>query len=175
MRLACVLALAVGLLPAQATKGIAGSAGGLKWTAPSRWKADPPRPMRAATYRVPAAAGDKEDGECAVFFFGAGQGGAVQANIDRWIAQFSNPTKPKTGKQTINGIPVTTIDLSGTYKQSAGGPMSGKTEDKPGYRLLGGIAEGTQANIFFKFTGPAKTVVAAEKEFEAVLKSIKKE
>lgn len=175
MRLACVLALAVGLLPAQAAKGIAGSAGGLKWTAPSRWKADPPRPMRAATYRVPAAAGDKDAGECAVFFFGAGQGGGVQANIDRWIAQFSNPSKPKTAKQTINGIPVTTIDLTGTYKQSVGGPMTGKTEDKPGYRLLGGIAEGTQANIFFKFTGPAKTVAAAEKEFEAVLKSIKKE
>lgn len=175
MRLACVLALVVGLLPAQAAKGIAGSAGGLKWTAPSRWKADPPRPMRAATYRVPAAPGDKEDGECAVFYFGAGQGGAVQANVDRWIAQFKESPKPETSKQTIKGVPVTIIDVRGTYKQSVGGPMTGKTEDKPGYRLLGGIAEGAQGNIFFKFTGPVKTVFAAEEEFKAVLKSIKKE
>jgi hypothetical protein len=167
--------LGVTLLPAQASKGIPGSAGGLKWTAPARWKAEPQRPMRAATYQVPAAAGDKENGECTVFFFGAGQGGGVQANIDRWIAQFKDPSKPKTAKLNINGISVTTIDLTGTYKQAVGPPMAGKTEDKPGYRLLGGIAEGAQANIFFKFTGPAKTVAAAEKEFDAVLKSIKKE
>lgn len=174
-RYAFAILLAVTLLSAQGAKGIPGSAGGLKWTASSRWKSDAPRPMRAATYQVPAAAGDKEGGECVVYFFGAGQGGGVQANLDRWVTQFKESPKPKTGKQTINGLAVSTFDAAGTYMQAVGGPMSGKTTDKPGYRMLGAIVEGPQANIFIKFTGPAKTVAASEKEFDALLKSFKKE
>ncbi len=73
----CFLAaMAVG--PAQAE-----SAGGLSWTAPPTWKSQGARPMRAATYVVPPSGGDKEPGECAVYFFGAGQGGSVQANVRR--------------------------------------------------------------------------------------------
>ena len=98
--------------------------------------------MRAATYSVPSASGDQEGGECAVFFFGPGQGGAVQANIDRWIGQFEQPDgKPSSERatqrrETINAITVTTIDLSGTFL--GGGPgMGSAAPKKPGYRLLG--------------------------------------
>lgn len=132
--------------------------------------------MRAATYVVPAAAGDKEDGECAVFYFGPGQGGGVEDNLKRWIGQFQQPDgKPsdKAGqirKQTVNGLAVTTIDLSGTYL--SGGPMSPVKTPKPGYRLLGAIVEAPQGPVFFKFTGPAKTVAAGEAAFQAMLKSI---
>jgi hypothetical protein len=45
---------------------------------------------------------------------------------------------------------------------------------KAGYRLLGAIVEGPDGDIFFKLTGPAKTVAAAQDEFQAMLKSIKK-
>src|SRR2546422_6210094 len=86
------------------------SAGGIQWMAPPGWKAEAPRPMRAATYRVPAVAGDKEDGECAVFYFGPGQGGGVNENIQRWVGQFQTEAKPQIKKQTINGLAVTTID-----------------------------------------------------------------
>jgi hypothetical protein len=131
--------------------------------------------MRAATYLIPAASGDSENGECAVFFFGPGQGGGVEANIKRWIDQFEQPDgKPseqlaKQGKQTINGLSVTTIDLGGTFK--GGGPMMGQGEKKPGYRLLGAIVEGPQGAVFFKLTGPAKTVAAAQQEFQSLLRS----
>ena len=83
--------------------------------------------MRAATYLIPAATGDPEGAECAVF---ANIGGGVQANVDRWIGQFELPgggdpnTKAKTGKQTINGLSVTTIDLLGTY--TGGGVAMGR-------------------------------------------------
>jgi hypothetical protein len=154
----------------------ADTAGGIRWTAPSGWKSQGERPMRAATYAVPAAPGDKEDGECAVFYFGAGQGGGVQDNIDRWIGQFQQPNgKPskdvaRTAKQTINGLPVTTIDLTGTYL--AGGPMMASKMPRPGYRLLGAIVEGPQGGVFFKFTGPAKTVAAGQAAFQSMLKSV---
>ena len=149
------------------------SAGGLQWTAPAAWKVQPERPMRAATYAVPAVAGDKEDGECAVFYFGPGQGGGVEANIQRWVSQFETSAKPQTAKKTINGLAVTTVDLSGTYLASAG-PMAPTKTSKPGYRLLGAIVEGPQGGVFFKFTGPAKTVAAGQAAFDKMLAGIRR-
>ena len=142
------------------------SAGGIQWTAPPGWKAEAPRAMRAATYRVPAAPGDKEDGECGVFYFGPGQGGSVDDNIQRWTGQFQTNAKPQIRKQTINGVPVTTIDLSGAYL--AGGAA------KPGYRLLGAIAEAPQGGVFFKFTGPAQTVGGHQAAFQKMIQSIRR-
>jgi hypothetical protein len=133
--------------------------------------------MRAATYIIPAAAGDGEGAECAVF---KNIGGGVAANIKRWIDQFeqtdgsSSDSKAKQNKETINGLNVSTVDLTGTFK-GGGMAMAGQpTAKKPGYRLLGAIVETPQGEIFFKLTGPEKTVAAAQPEFQSLLKSIKK-
>jgi len=75
-----ILLLSVALIPSGV---LAESAAGVQWTAPAGWTTRGPAPMRAATYTIPAAPGDQADGECAVYFFGAGQGGSPQANIDR--------------------------------------------------------------------------------------------
>src|SRR5207302_2044911 len=105
------------------------SAASLTWTAPASWKNLGSRPMRAATYVVPAAPGEKEDGECGVFYFGPGQGGSVEANLDRWINQFEQPDgRPskqaaQVRKRTIHGIAITTVDVSGAYS-GMGGPMA---------------------------------------------------
>ncbi len=157
------------------------SAGGLSWTVPAGWKAQGQKPMRAATYSVPAGKGDSEPGECAVFYFGPGQGGAVDANIKRWIGQFKQPdNKPsdqraKTGKRTVNGLQVTTIDLSGTYVQSMGPSAPMAPVNKPNYRLLGAIVEGPQGPVFFKFTGPVKAVAASEATFNTLVQSVKRQ
>jgi hypothetical protein len=135
---------------------------GLKWTAPAGWKAESgSRPMRAATYTV-------GDAECAVYFFGQGQGGGIQANLDRWESQFQGSIS-KTGKRTIHGLPVTTIDVSGNYNGMTGGGAP-----KPGYRMLGAIVENPAGNVFFKFTGPAKTIAANEAKFNQLLDSVTK-
>lgn len=154
---------------------LAESASGVKWKAPTAWKSQGDRPMRAATYSAPAAAGDAEPGEVAVFYFGPGQGGGVQANIDRWIGQF--PTKsgaPKTTKSTVAGMGVTVIDVAGTYGASSS-PMSQEKVNKPGFRMLGAIVEAPQGAVFFKFTGPAKTVASHEAAFQSMIKAIVKE
>jgi hypothetical protein len=65
----------------------ADSGGGLRWDASAGWKPDAQRPMRLATYTI-AATGDHEGAECGVYYFGPGQGGSIQANLDRWIGQF---------------------------------------------------------------------------------------
>lgn len=159
--------------------GLAETAAGIKWTMPAGWKSEGSRPMRAAAYRVPASAGDKEDGECGAFFFGPGQGGSVTSNLNRWVGQFVQPDgKPseqaaQVQKRTINGLTVTTVEVSGTYT-GAGGPMSATKSSNPGYRLLGAIVEAPQGLVFFKFTGPAKTVAANQAAFQSLLKSIGK-
>lgn len=148
-----------------------GGSGAIKWTTPARWKAGPPRQMRTATYLIPAATGDSEEAECAVF---TNIGGGVQANIDRWVGQFEKTDRSPIQKQvTINNLLVTTVDVSGTFK--GGGPTMGQSSaSKASYRLLGAIAEGPEGEVFFKLTGPAKTVAAAQAEFQAMLKSLKK-
>ena len=154
---------------------LADSASGVKWKMPAAWKAQGERPMRVATYTIPAAPGDKDPGEMAVFYFGPGQGGGVQANIERWEGQLSQKTGPsKTAKTSVAGMPVTSVDVSGTYAISAG-PMSPEKVNKPGYRMLGYIVEAPKGAVFFKFTGPSKTVAANEAAFLGMIKGITKE
>jgi hypothetical protein len=157
---------------------VAQSAGGIKWTPSKRWSVEPARPMRAATYKAPAAPGDSEAAECAVNFFGAGQGGTVDANIKRWTGMFQTPggqpVTGKTEKSTVNGVKVTTLDISGTYIASSG-PMMASGAPKANSRMLAAIAEGKAGTVFFKFAGPKKTVTAGEAEFKAMLSSIKPE
>ncbi|WPB77970.1 hypothetical protein KYC5002_02235 [Archangium violaceum] len=163
---------------AQAPQG-APEAGGLTWTSPSGWETQGTRPMRVATYRIAPAKGDAEAAELAIFYFGAGQGGAVDANVKRWLGQFQKadgtPISEKDArskKETLNGLAVTTLDVKGTY--TGGGPMMGPSTPKPGYRLLGAIVEGAEGPLFFKLTGPERTVAGAEKNFRKLLESVKK-
>jgi hypothetical protein len=154
---------------------VAETAAGLRWTAPAGWKAGPPQTMRAATYAVDAAPGDTAASECVVYFFGAGQGGSVEANIERWKGQFTNAGKPApavVSKRTAHAIPMTTIDVAGEYS-GLGGPLAA-SRPVQGYRLLGAIVEGPGGNIFVKFTGPAKTIAANKAKFDQLLASFTK-
>ena len=150
---------------------------GIAWSVPSNWRSRGPAPMRVATYAIPPAAGDTEGGELAVFFFGTGQGGDVRANLERWYGQMEQPDgRPsgplaKVAERTAGGVKVTTVSVDGTYLWSPR-PMSSEKVKKPGYRLLGAIAEAPGGNVFFKLTAPAKTAAAAG--FDAFVASIHK-
>jgi hypothetical protein len=156
-----------------ALPALADSVGGISWKQPTPWKSDAPRPMRAATYLIPAAKADSEGAECGVFYFGEGQGGGVEPNIERWVSQFEGAKAPNPKKEKLGGFAVTTVELEGTFASSMGGPMGPKTP-KPNFKLLGAIVEGPNGNVFFKLTGPAKTVESARAEFMKMLKSVTK-
>ncbi len=144
---------------------------GLTWTAPKEWKLGEKRPMRIATYVV------GEKGELAVFYFGEGQGGDPDLNIDRWKRQFKLPEGSKEAvketKREVRGMTVRIVDVRGTYT-NPGGPMMESQGDLPDYRLLGAIVMGPKGSVFFKFTGPAKTVADNEKAFNALIGSLEK-
>jgi hypothetical protein len=152
------------------------SVAGLQWKAPAGWVNEGSRPMRAATYAI--AAGGQEKTECVVYFFGKGQGGSVEANLERWKGQFHGPDgKPAEAavrKRTLHGLPATTIDVSGEYSGGAGPGNDGKVV-KQGYRLLGAIVEGPGGNVFIKFAGPAAVVAAQGAKFEELLASFERE
>jgi hypothetical protein len=156
----------------------ADSAGGLRWTMPAGWTAEAARPVRAATYTIAPAPGDKDGAECGVFFFGAGQGGSVEDNIERWRSQIQGPDgKPapaKIDKRAAGGLNITIVDSSGAYT-GMGGPM-GSARAVPGYRLLGAVVQGPRGNnVFVKFTGPAKTIAANQSKFQQMLDSFQVE
>jgi len=133
--------------------------------------------MRAATYPVTPAQGDPDTAECVVYFFGLGQGGSVQANIDRWEGQFKapggKPAAAKVNKIIIHGLAVTTIDVAGEYSGMAG-PTATAPVAVSGYRLLGAIVESPGGNVFIKFTGAAKTMAANQPKFQQLLESFEK-
>ncbi|MCK5572988.1 MAG: hypothetical protein KAJ12_09520, partial [Bacteroidetes bacterium] len=149
-----------------------GSVAGIHWSVPARWTDHGERPMRVASYAVPAAAEDAELGaECAVSFFGAGQGGTVELNIQRWIGQFEQPVSPERSSREIGGINVEVLKVTGTYL-SPGGPMMQSLGKKEGYRMLGAVVEAPEGMVFFKLTGPERTVQSAEEEFDALIASL---
>jgi hypothetical protein len=154
-------------------QGLAGKE--LAWTVPPGWVTQvPSSSMRKAQYALPAAPGDSEAGQCAVFYFGPGQGGDVQANVERWATQFSAPAgghpTPEESQATVSGMKVLKVGMEGTYNSSS--MMGGESSPKPGTLLLGAIVEGPDANWFFKCTGPKKTMDSHRKEFDALIDSV---
>jgi hypothetical protein len=150
----------------------ADSGAGIQWTAPAGWKAEAERPMRLATYTLASGA------ECVFYFFGTGQGGSVEANLDRWIGQFlqadGKPSKAaaKIAKRTIHGWPVTTVNVSGAYTGMGGPTAQPSAPAVPGYRMLAAIVEGPQGSVFIKCTGPVKTIDANQAAFDKMLESL---
>ncbi len=159
------------LAPPQPGTGVGTT--GLSWTAPPGWASETPSSaMRRAQYKVDGAAGA---GECAVFYFGPGEGGDPKSNLDRWVGQFHGPNGPAQGSSSefkVGDIPVHVVEVTGTY--AAGSMMGGAAQEKPNYMLLGAVVQGPDANWFFKFTGPEQTVKSQKSAFEAMLKSVKK-
>jgi hypothetical protein len=167
---AAALAMALSAPAIAVTPAKTGTAGGYTWVVPGRWSQAPARSMRVATYTVPAAAG-AEAGECAVFYFGAGEGGGIDANVERWARQFEGSPKPERAEKTVRGLRLTVVKIAGTYL-APGGPMMQSQGKRPGHLLRGAIAQTPQGNLFFKLTGPAATITAAEADWEALLASL---
>lgn len=147
---------------------------GVTWEDPAAWKRMPvSNAMRKATYQIPRSGSDTEDGELAVFYFGPGQGGSIDANVDRWVKQFSGvkPDQVHRADRNANGLRQHTVEVeSGTF--SSGMP-GGPSQSKPSYGMLGGIVEAPSGAYFFKLTGPAATVKSARETFYKLLDSVK--
>ncbi|MFT3838506.1 MAG: hypothetical protein QM723_16125 [Myxococcaceae bacterium] len=165
--IACIVSLLA--LPA-----LADAVAGINWKAPEAWKKEADRPMRAATYTIAPVKGDTEGAECGVFFFGSGQGGSVEANIQRWAGQFEGAKAPAPKQEKIAGFEVSSVQLEGTYTPpNMMNPNAPKTP-KPGTELYAFIVTAPEGNVFFKLSGPKKTVEAAKADFSKMIKGLTK-
>ena len=155
--------------------------GELRYKTPAGWQEEKPNSnMRVAQYKLPKAEGDAADAELVVYYFGQGQGGSKQANIDRWLNQMQQPDgssskeKAKIETTTVNGLPVTTVDVTGKYNggmASPGAAPSATPADMSNYRMRAAIIETPKGSYFVKLTGPQKTVSHWDQAYTAYLKS----
>ncbi len=139
------------------------------WNVPDGWKTMPARMMRKATYEAPGDAGPAEIG---VFYFGPGQGGGVEANIQRWLGQFSNIADGamKRSEEELNGMKRFNIDIErGTFQSGMPGGPSSPQKD---WALAASIVETPVGHYYFKMTGPAQTVAAQKQALSQMLATV---
>jgi hypothetical protein len=153
-------------------------AAALTFTMPHGWQATTPASsMRVAEFTLPRAAGDAEDAQLVVYYFG-GQGGSVQANIDRWVGQMQQPggassdAAARRVTRTVNGLRTTLLDVSGTYVAEMS-PGAAERNNKPNFRLRAGVVETANGPYYIKLTGPEKTIAKWDQAFEQFVASLK--
>jgi hypothetical protein len=148
----------------------------LDWKAPARWQLVPnASTMRIATYRVPHAPGDATDAELSI----SRAGGSADANIERWIHQFDEAGQ-KTARRSTRAIglaDVAIVEVQGTYAGGMGNGAAPQMPQEPreprnGWALIGAVVSVPGTPYFFKLTGPAKSVLAARGELDALLGSL---
>ncbi len=147
----------------------AGAAGSIDFDLPKAWHSKPPTSgMRLAQAAVPGPGGDAD---FAVFYFGPGQGGTAEANIERWEGQVDGAAKAPPQVFETNGFKVTWVDVKGTLKPS----QMGMTNAAPiaDARLFGAVVEGPGGPWFFKAQGPGSTLGPQRDAFVAMLKSVR--
>jgi len=161
----------------QANTAQSTTTGELRFKAPEAWVTEKTSSsMRVAQYKLPRVEGDKDDGSLVLYYFGSSQGGTAQANIDRWIGQMQQPDgssskdKAKTETMTVNGLKVTTVDVTGTYTAEMA-PGSGSFHNDENYRLRAAVIETSKGNYFVKLAGPAKTITRWDQAYADYLKS----
>jgi hypothetical protein len=132
------------------------------WTAPSMQ-------FRALQYAVPALGVNAPAAELVFSVFLAGDGGPVDANLDRWANQFRAGTaaaEPKRSQSTVNGMQVSRVESMGDYMGM------GAAAPRPGYMQLGAIVQAPGRTVFMKVVGPQATVESNRAAFEAMIAGI---
>src|SRR5439155_18054855 len=107
-------------------------------------------------------------------------GGGAKANIERWKGMFIAPKgksidevssvkEMKVGKAKVHYL-----DISGTYKYNPQ-PFNpnAKTENRPGYRMIGVVFDGPDNVYHIRLVGPEGTVAHYQKGFHEWLKGFK--
>ena len=138
---------------------------------PAKWESvSTSSAMRKAQFKI-SDADKKNSAEVVFFHFGPGDGGGVQANVDRWFGQFDGP-REKTGAKSeevkIGSHKVTYVRAEGTYMS---GMPAGPRTPQPNSALRGAIIESEQGAVFVKLTGPAALVKSAEDDFRKMVES----
>lgn len=147
---------------------------GLSSDVPAEWVSDQPSStMRLLQFDIPGSEG-AEGAQFVVYFFGPGQGGSLEANLERWVSQFSSPDgKPVEPVVTPlkSAMPATLVELRGSYARSVGmGPGGDVLPDR---MLLAALVETPEGNLYPQLHGPAELVAAQREAFVGFIEGIR--
>jgi hypothetical protein len=138
-----------------------------RYDLPAGWDALPPTNDRLVNLRP---AGDSA-AACTLSFL-QGSAGGLEANVNRWRAQFGAPglsgeeiaaleTHPLLGRDA------TVVEVHGTFKGM------GDTAPMAGFALLGLIVSEPTGSLFLKLTGPEALVATERERFLALAGSLR--
>ena len=143
--------------------------------APEKFTRQQPRSkIIAYEFSVPAAEGDEQTGRLTVM----SAGGTVEANLDRWYAQFSQPdgsstrNRAKVEKKAVAGHEVHFVNIAGTYDDKPA-PFAAQGVARENYRMLGAIVVLPEGNVYFKFYGPRQTIADNQEAFRKMIEEMK--
>jgi hypothetical protein len=155
---------------------------GIALTPPDGWQAMKPTASGSAmsftpnaVFVLPKVEGDAEDGEARLTHFPGMKNIPAEANLNRWYAQFTQPSGKPTSEVAVTqsfvveGVTVTLADMSGTMVTG----MGGGGESKPNYRMLAAIIDHPQGPHFLTVKGPAATMERWRESVVEYLKSVK--
>jgi hypothetical protein len=167
----CVLFALASVATLRAESPATFNVGDCNFTRPTSWEwVEPSSSMRKAQLKVTDAA-SKTSADVVFFEFGGGGAGGVQANVDRWLRQFSEPREKLNSKQeevTVRKTKITYVSAEGTFSSGMpGGPTTPMTD----YALQGAIIESEGGSVFVKMTGPKALVKASVAEFKKMVES----
>ena len=148
---------------------------GYHTTFPATWSSRPPASSSRLAQFVLHGPDASSDAEVVVFFFGASQGGNVDANVARWRSQFSTPDgspAPETITHDSSGaFPLTIAEFRGTYRRGVGAGSADSV--RAGQTLVATIVETPHGTLFIQLFGPTATVAAHRAQFARFVKELK--
>lgn len=167
-----------GAMGGAATAAASKGAGALQYKVPEGWVAQiPASSMRKAQFQLPKVEGDTEDAQLVLFHFG-GEGGSIQANLDRW-ADYFVPKDGRTARdllavttRTVSGMNVTEASISGTFDPSKVQGMEGGGL-RENWSMLVAIVESPSGPYFARLLGPAGTLSRWDPSFREWISSMK--
>lgn len=148
--------------------------GAIAFKMPGEWGVETPKSaMRRAQLSAPGSAGP---GELIVFFFGPQGAGTAEANVERWVGQFSKPdgspvSDAKQTRSKVAGMDVIRVEVAGQF--SGGMAPSGlPTPTEDNQRLVAAIVNSEGGPYYFKLLGPDATVMENGAVFDAMIASV---
>lgn len=142
---------------------------------PAGWTTAPASSsMRLAQYTISGPDGSV-GAEVVVYYFGKGQGGNVEANLQRWKSQFSVPdgsaAYENVTRDSTGAFPITVAEYRGTYARGIGAGDEGAA--KPGQSLVAMIAETPRGTLFFQLFGTTAAVTPQRDALVRFVRSLK--
>lgn len=144
------------------------TASAVTWEAPPEWNQGPDKPLRVASFTT----GADNRTECYVTVL-AGNGGGVDANINRWRMQMGQLPLESDDIEALSRIGVLghrafLVEMAGDYTDMAGNKHRN-------YGLLGAVVTLPTQAVFIKMTGPKEEVLAERPRFVAFCESLNME